>query len=495
MIALKIAYLGKEYYGFEHNNGGTPPLRTIEGELWKALKKGCLIAPPPLPDLEPGDVNWQDCDYSKCGRTDKGVSAFGQVIGVRVRSNRPRPRSREPQSPTCAADLGDDLAGETTEKKVAEDSQSVEITLTDEERAEESSFDPIADEICYPQVLNRLLPLDIRVLAWCPSPPTDFNARFSCRGRKYKYFFTNPAFLPVPGDVACGQLQGRLDIDAMREAAKKFEGEHDFRNFCKIDPSKQLTEFNRNVINAEIEEYDDLPGALDFLDSPRYQTTPDSQSSATRLEKSKVYSFNLHGSAFLWHQVRHMVAILFLVGQGLEKPSIVSDLLDIAKTPCRPRYEMAQDKPLVLWDCIFPRAGDAEQKDALEWQYINQPWGPGTGKSSGSVLMEDIWRHWREHKMDEILSSSLLGIIARQGQPDAPGASQSHHDGQRIFDGGNGTRGRYQYVPVLQKARLESVDVVNRRWLDKRSVTHPEKLARIFASRQTGREAGYDKGA
>ncbi|KAL7617024.1 hypothetical protein Lser_V15G00158 [Lactuca serriola] len=30
----------------------------------------------------------------------------------------------------------------------------------------------------------------------------------------------------------------------------------------------------------------------------------------------------IKGSAFLWHQVRCMVAVLFLIGQGLESPDV-----------------------------------------------------------------------------------------------------------------------------------------------------------------------------
>ena len=37
-------------------------------------------------------------------------------------------------------------------------------------------------------MLNRVLPFDIRVLAWAPVD-ADFSARFSCAGRVYKYFF------------------------------------------------------------------------------------------------------------------------------------------------------------------------------------------------------------------------------------------------------------------------------------------------------------------
>jgi len=46
----------------------------------------------------------------------------------------------------------------------------------------------VEEELDYPKLLNRVLPADIRVLAWCPAPP-DFSARFDCRQRMYKYYF------------------------------------------------------------------------------------------------------------------------------------------------------------------------------------------------------------------------------------------------------------------------------------------------------------------
>src|SRR6266480_350867 len=104
LISLKFAYLGGSYNGFEHHPGNTTPLPTVEEELWKALVKCRLIFPPSLKEngLLEGNlsekldayktsrvpVDWDGCEYSKCGRTDRGVSAFGQVIAVRVRSAR-----------------------------------------------------------------------------------------------------------------------------------------------------------------------------------------------------------------------------------------------------------------------------------------------------------------------------------------------------------------------------------------------------------------------
>ena len=60
-IALKLAYLGKNYGGFEFQAHGNEP--TIEEELWNALTKACLIFPE-----DEKIVDWECCEYSKCAR-------------------------------------------------------------------------------------------------------------------------------------------------------------------------------------------------------------------------------------------------------------------------------------------------------------------------------------------------------------------------------------------------------------------------------------------
>jgi tRNA pseudouridine38/39 synthase len=93
--------------------------------------------------------------------------------------------------------------------------------------------------------------------------------------------------------------------------------------------------------------------------------------------------------------VRSLAAILFLIGQGLESPSLITELLDIGKTPTKPKYEMATDAPLVLWDCIFPAEGEIEDstgrengyQDALEWIYV----GEKGGIEGGNVKAKGKW--------------------------------------------------------------------------------------------------------
>lgn len=468
-IALKLAYLGKNYGGFEFQAMRNQP--SIEEELWNALVKACLIFP-----KDERVVQFDCCEYSKCGRTDRGVSAFGQVIGLRVRSNRPLPKK--------GAQAEEDAAGGSSVSGDATSPESQEITVGGAAAAEdvasaeedEVPFDDVQDELCYPRILNRLLPDDIRILAWCPSPPPDFSARFSCRERQYRYFFTQPAFAPDPtGPESPGiPKPGWLDIDAMRDAAKRYEGDNDFRNFCKIDPAKQITNFRRRIFESDIVQVQDAGSALPYLQSQGYYCP------STALEPAgpypKVYYFHVRGSAFLWHQIRHMVAILFLVGQGLERPSLVSELLDTDKSPCRPSYVMADEVPLVLWDCIFPdlsevdhAAADAPDRrtDCMDWIYVGEEYAPNKFGQFG--VMESTWRLWRGRKMDELLSAQLLQMISQHGgahsaknrplhlqngATNAPGVKKADASA-RIFEGGNGGRLGGRYVPVMKKEVLQ----------------------------------------
>ncbi|KAL8867661.1 MAG: hypothetical protein Q9198_008436, partial [Flavoplaca austrocitrina] len=218
LIALKFAYLGQRYNGLEYHANNNTRYPTVEEEMWKAFDKAKLIFPTHNPDLKEGEPNWEGCEYSKAGRTDKGVSAFGQVIGIRVRSNRPL----EEQATGEGVSNGNGVTEQDNSKRPSDGEPLPPRQV---------AFDPIKDEIPYPQILNRLLPPEIRVLAWCPSPPPDFSARFSCEERCYKYFFTQPAFTPTVGHESLLSAKGDhnrqreswLNIDAMHEAAKKFE--------------------------------------------------------------------------------------------------------------------------------------------------------------------------------------------------------------------------------------------------------------------------------
>jgi tRNA pseudouridine38/39 synthase len=222
------------------------------------------------------------CKYTRCGRTDKGVSALGQVISLYLRSNLPL--------------LEDDEDASPQKKRKTEEDDSKKV-----------------QEIDYCGLLNKVLPEDIRIIGW-NEVSENFSARFSATYRKYRYFF----------------VRRNLNITAMNEAASYLIGDHDFRNLCKMDVVN-VTNFRREIYEANI---------VPFMHN---------ESNNDR----SVWMLEIRGIAFLWHMVRCIMAILLLVGEGKEQPTIVKELLDIDNCSSKPLYEMACDQPLVLYECGF----------------------------------------------------------------------------------------------------------------------------------------------
>jgi len=68
ILALKIAYLGTPFHGFQRQ----PGLRTVEGELIQALKKSGMIE------------DTRTSEFSIAGRTDSGVHALGNVVSFKT---------------------------------------------------------------------------------------------------------------------------------------------------------------------------------------------------------------------------------------------------------------------------------------------------------------------------------------------------------------------------------------------------------------------------
>ncbi|RCK65797.1 tRNA pseudouridine(38/39) synthase [Candida viswanathii] len=343
-VAFRFAYLGWNYNGLAFQLEPTP-LPTVEEMFLKVLAKVKLIKEP-----------IEDVEFSRCGRTDKGVSAMNQVISIKVRSN-----------------------------------------LTKEDQANPELDDK---EIDYLSILNANLPSDIKAHAVCLRPPQDFDARFSCISRHYRYFFKKQD----------------LDTDLMNQAANLYQGIHDFRNFCKLDGSKQITNFMREIYSSKIIHLHD-----------------------------DVYCFDLKGSAFLWHQVRCMVAILFTVGQGLERPEIVTELMDTDKYPTKPVYEMANDIPLVLYDCEFPE---------MEWKTVSDEHKFQRTTQSFNKMEYDIQL---KAQMLEVMEEVLYGNRSKSDKL------------LRTMNIGDGIgRAFKQYVPLAKRDRMESYEILNARWLEKK---------------------------
>ena len=104
----------------------------------------------------------------------------------------------------------------------------------------------------------------------------------------------------------------------------------------------------------------------------------------------------ISGKAFLWHQIRCIVAVLFRIGGGKEGPGVVRKLLDIQTNPRRPQYAMASELPLNLFSVEF----DAE--DNIVWNY---------DLAAVTVLIRQIQALWSEHSVKSIMLRTVLGEI------------------------------------------------------------------------------------
>lgn len=374
-IAIRFAYIGWPYNGLAVQPNSLPNVRTVEGEILRALYKTRMIAAPDA----------QACALSRCGRTDKGVSGLRQVVSLNVRS------------------------------------------VLDPDQQAQPECDAL--ELDYLHILNQVLPRDIRLYEICLRPPKGFDARFSCVYRHYKYFFRAP-----PGESR------KLDIELMREAAQLFVGSHDFRNFCKVDGSKQISNFERTVISIDITRVTDGAGG-----------------------NHELYCLDLKGSAFLWHQVRSMMAVLFLVGQKLEQPSLITRLFDVkGESVRRPVYEMAADTPLVLYDCVY-------DPETIKWTSFKT-------HQSQHRLEDNIYDLWH----DNLIQFQMVDEFARMAlsslhEPYAPiteihSKKKKNRKSDRLsVNLGNGV-GKYynRYVPVMNRERLETPEVINQRWLNRK---------------------------
>jgi tRNA pseudouridine38-40 synthase len=81
------------------------------------------------------------------------------------------------------------------------------------------------------RALNANLPPTIRVLA-ASKAAADFHARFSAKGKVYKYLIRNRPVLPPHEFGRVWHVARPLDADTLRRAAKLFTGRHDFAAFC-----------------------------------------------------------------------------------------------------------------------------------------------------------------------------------------------------------------------------------------------------------------------
>lgn len=142
--------------------------------------------------------------------------------------------------------------------------------------------------------VNSHLPEGVAV-RWAHPVPEDFHARFSARGRRYRYVLLNRPQRPGLWQGRVGWYHLPLDLEAMRAAAARLIGEHDFSAFRAAEC--QAKSPVKTMIRAEVQRSEGF-----FL-------------------------FDFEATAFLHHMVRNLVGSLVYVGKGAYPEHWITDLL------------------------------------------------------------------------------------------------------------------------------------------------------------------------
>lgn len=201
-----------------------PDIETVQGEIEKAIKQFCQ----------------QDISITVAGRTDSGVHAKAQIAHFDLDYKHSDGSPRKINGFELAKAINAYLIG-----------QPISII-----HAEEA--------------------------------PEDFHARFSATNKHYTYRLINRPYGLALDEGLAWWFKRPLNVEAMREAAQVFIGEHDFTTFR--DTECQAKSPVRTLDELSIESFDILNG--------------------------QEIVFHAKGRSFLHHQVRNMVGTLTLVGEG-----------------------------------------------------------------------------------------------------------------------------------------------------------------------------------
>jgi tRNA pseudouridine38-40 synthase len=155
----------------------------------------------------------------------------------------------------------------------------------------------------FQRALNALLPPTIRIVNAAEVGP-DFNARWSARGKVYRYRLYRGKVVPPMLWRYVLHYPFPLDEDAMRDAAARFVGTHDFASFaastgCEEDDRERSTE--RQIFSTEL----------------------------VRSADNEELIFNVHGRSFLRYMVRKMVGTLLDIGRGRLLPGDIERLYEL----------------------------------------------------------------------------------------------------------------------------------------------------------------------
>jgi tRNA pseudouridine38-40 synthase len=155
----------------------------------------------------------------------------------------------------------------------------------------------------FQRALNALLPPTIRIVGAEQTGP-NFNARWSAQGKVYRYRMYRGKVVPPMLWRYVLHYPFPLDEEAMRSAAARFVGVHDFSSFAASTGSEdddKERNMEREIFSTELKRTGD----------------------------NEELWFTVHGRSFLRYMVRKMVGSLLEVGRGKLAPADIEKLFEL----------------------------------------------------------------------------------------------------------------------------------------------------------------------
>lgn len=149
-----------------------------------------------------------------------------------------------------------------------------------------------AEKLAY--ALNQRLPADIVVQDSCEVAP-DWHPRHCSSRKTYEYRILNTTFPDPTRRLDTYFYHYALDPDRMQRAAKKLEGEHDFKSFCSANSPVENTV--RTIYSCEVKR------------------------------EGSILSIHVTGSGFLYNMVRIIAGTLIQIGQGRREAEDIPAIL------------------------------------------------------------------------------------------------------------------------------------------------------------------------
>jgi tRNA pseudouridine38-40 synthase len=163
------------------------------------------------------------------------------------------------------------------------------------------------------RALNATLPPDISTRS-VELVPDDFHARYSATGKRYEYRILNRPERSALERMRAWHIYGKLNLDAMREAARHLVGKHDFSSF-----QGHPTDVDNPV--CDLQRLEIIVSSSSPFPLPRREGEDEGEgASEIRIE--------FEADRFLKQMVRAMVGTLVEVGQEKRQPEEVKRILE-----------------------------------------------------------------------------------------------------------------------------------------------------------------------